>query len=130
MNNEMLFENDSDNSFDTDVESVYFNSNHFLIKRIKHNRNRPRINNGNNIGALSFYIIWEDNTETTEPIQNLIDKDNESVNEHILDIINDYKNTAREYPRNNRCCIMCFNKINNGMFMCYRHTKMYSFLNS
>ena len=115
-------------NYDSDNDSIDFNRNQYYIKRVKHNRNRGRINNGIYIGALAFDILWCDNTNTREPIQNLIYKDTESVNEYIIDYINDYKIIAHEYPRKNRCCIMCFHKVHNGAFMCNKHNRIYSFL--
>lgn len=124
-------ETSSQCSLDSDLTSIDLETQQtsiMLVKRVKYNKNRPRINSGIYIGSLAFDIIWEDNSETREPIQNLIDKDSESVNEFILDIIEDYKQTAIKYPRNNRCCIMCWHKVYNGAFMCSNHTLMYSFL--
>ena len=118
----------SQGSLGSDLSSIDLNSEKHEVKKVKHNRNRPRINSGIYIGSLAFDIIWEDNSETREPIQNLIDKDSESINEFILDIIKDYKQTAINYPMNNRCCIMCFHKVHNGAFMCSKHTLMYAFL--
>lgn len=115
-------------SLDSELSSVDLNTQQYIVKRIKHNRNRPRINYGLYIGSLAFDIIWEDNSETREPIQNLIDKESETVNEFVQVIIEDYKETAIKYPRNNRCCIMCCNKVYNGSFMCSKHTLMYFFL--
>lgn len=120
---------DSANSLGSDIDSIDLNSNQFSVQRVKHNRNRPRMNNGRHIGALAFDIVWEDDSVTREPIQNLIDKDSESVNEYIIDIINDYKKTARDYPRNYRFCLMCYHKVHNGDFICSKHTLMYPFLN-
>lgn len=120
---------DSENSLGSDIDSIDLNRNQFSVQRVKHNRNRPRINYGRYVGALAFDIVWEDDTVSREPIQNLIDKDSGSVNEYIIDIINDYKKTARYYPRNYRFCLMCYHKVHNGDFMCSKHTLMYPFLN-
>ena len=127
-NNQLEIEISSQSSLNTDINSIDLNTQQFIVKRVKHNRNRPRINYGLYIGSLAFDIIWEDNSETREPIQNLIDKESESVNEFIQDIIEDYKQTAIKFPRNNRCCIMCWHKVYNGAFMCSNHTLMYTFL--
>lgn len=121
-------ETSSQGSLESDLSSIDLDTQLNNIKRVKHNKNRPRINYGLYIGALAFDIIWEDNSETREPIQNLIHKESESVNEFILDIIEDYKQTAIKYPRNNRCCIMCLHKVHNGSFICSKHTLMYAFL--
>jgi len=118
----------SQNSLNSNMSTVNLNDEEYNVKRIKHNRNKPRIFHGLYIGALAFDIIWEDNSETREPLQNLINKENESVNEFIIDIIEDYKQTAIKYPHNNRCCIMCWHKVYNGSFMCSKHTLMYTFL--
>tara|TARA_B100001093_G_C26827351_1_gene1014636 strand:- start:40 stop:441 length:402 start_codon:yes stop_codon:yes gene_type:complete len=118
---------DSDSSLNSSLES--FNLNENTIKKIKHNRNRPRINYGNHFGSLAFDVVWTDDTITREPIQNLIYKETEEVNEHILDILNDYRLTAQKYPSNNRMCIMCFNKVHNGFIMCTKHRQKYNFLN-
>lgn len=118
----------SQNSLNSDMSSVNLNDEEYIVKRIKHNRNKPRIYHGLYIGALAFDVIWEDNSVTREPLQNLINKENETVNEFIIDIIEDYKQTAINYPKNNRCCIMCWHKVYNGSFMCSKHTLMYTFL--
>ena len=118
----------SQDSLDTELNSINLNMQQYNVRRVKYNRNRPRINYGMYIGSLAFDIIWEDNSETREPIQNLIDKENESINEFVIDIIEDYKQTAIKFPRNNRCCIMCWHKVYNGSFMCSKHTLMYNFL--
>ena len=118
----------SQNSLDFELSSIDLDTKQYNVRRIKHNRNRPRINYGVYMGSLAFDIIWEDNSETREPIQNLIDKENESINEFIQDIIEDYKQNAIKYPRNNRCCIMCWHKVHNGAFMCSNHMLMYTFL--
>ena len=118
----------SENSLDSQLSSIDLNTDQYNVKRIKYNRNRPRINYGLYIGSLAFDVIWEDNSETREPIQNLIEKENQRVNEFVQDIIEDYKQTAIKYPRNNRDCIMCWHKVYNGAFMCSKHTLMYSFL--
>ena len=117
----------SEDSLLSDIETIDLNNS--FIKKIKHNRNRPRINTEPFLFALAFDIVWEDDSETREPIQNLINKDTYEVNEHIIDIINDYKKSAIKYPRINRCCIMCINKVNSGMFMCFEHIQEYNFLN-
>lgn len=117
------------NSLESELSSIDLNEGQYNVLRIKHNRNRPRINNGKYLGALAFDIIWQDHSETREPIQNLIDKDNDSINEFIINIILDYKETAIKYPRNNRCCIMCWEKATNGLFMCYEHNQIFNFLN-
>ena len=131
-------DNDSDNqhynelhsssSISSQLTSITLDSDEFLVIKIKHNRNRPRINNGQYIGSLAFDVIWQDNTETREPLQNLINKDTKNINEHIIDIIDDYKQTARLYPYNNRCCLMCNNYVYNGNFLCGEHFKDYSFI--
>lgn len=134
MNNELIFldenelDSDSENSIGSNIDSIDLNNNQFLVKRIIYNRNRPRINNGRYIGALAFDIQWNDDSITREPIQNLIDKDSESINEHIIDIIDDYKKTTRLFPRNNRLCIMCNHKVFNGDFICSKHSLIYTFL--
>lgn len=134
---ENLMENDneynvieisSQDSLLSELSSINLNTEEYNVKRIKHNRNRPRINYGIYLGALAFDIIWEDNSETREPIQNLINKECEEINEFIQDIIEDYKQTAIKYPRNNRCCIMCWDKVYNGAFMCNKHSLIYKFL--
>ena len=127
-NNQLEIEISSQSSLNTNINSIDLNTDQFIVKKLKHNRNRPRINYGLYIGSIAFDIVWEDNSETREPIQNLIDKENESINEFIVDIIEDYKQTAIKYPKNNRCCIMCWHKVYNGAFMCNKHTLMYTFL--
>jgi len=117
----------SEDSSLSDIETVDLN-NSFIVKKIKHNRNRPRIYIEPFLYALAFDVVWEDNTETREPIQNLINNNTHEVNENIIDIIKDYKETAIKYPRINRCCIMCINKVNNGRFMCFEHAQEYNFL--
>ena len=119
----------SNESLNSDVNSIDLNINQYKIKRIKYNRNRPRSNHNIYFGALAFDVIWNNNTVTREPIQNLIDKDNEIINEHLIDIIEDYKITAQRFPTNNRCCIMCYHKVYNGAFMCSKHNLIYSFIN-
>lgn len=126
-NNYNEIEVSSQNSLDSELSSIDLDTQH-NVKRIKHTRNRPRINYGIYMGSLAFNIIWEDNSETREPIQNLIDKESESVNEFVQDIIEDYKQTAIKYPKNNRYCIMCWHKVYNGAFMCSKHKLMYNFL--
>lgn len=125
---EIEIEASTQNSLDSDLISIDLNIDQFNIKRIKHNRNRQRINNGIYMGSLAFDIIWQDNSETREPLQNLIDKNTESINEFIIDIIEDYKKTAINYPTHNRCCIMCWHKVHDGDFMCNKHRLMYTFL--
>lgn len=123
-----LLSDTSENSLLSDLSSINLNSDSYTIKKIKHNRNRPRYNHEPFLFALAFDIVWNDYTETREPIQHLINKDTQQVNEHVLDIINDYKQTAIDYPRNNRCCIMCMNKSLHGRMMCYEHLQEYNFL--
>lgn len=118
----------SQGSLDSELSSIDLDTQQYNVKRIKYNRNRSRINYGMYMGSLAFDIIWHDNSETREPIQNLIDKENESINEFVQDIIEDYKQTAIKYPSNNRCCIMCWHKVYNGSFMCSKHALMYTFL--
>lgn len=117
------------NSLESELSSIDLNEGQYNVLRIKHNRNRPRISHGKYLGALAFDIIWQDYSETREPIQNLIDKDSNSINEFIIDAISDYKETAIKYPSNNRCCIMCWQKATNGLFMCYEHNQIFNFLN-
>ena len=118
---------DEDNaSLNSGLESIDLNEH--TVKRIKHNRNRPRINNGNYLGSLAFDVVWSDDTITREPINNLINKGTQEVNENLIEILNDYKLTAQTYPTNNRMCIMCFQKVMNGSFMCYEHRVQYPFL--
>lgn len=118
----------SENSLLSDLSSINLNSDSITIKKIKHNRNRPRYNHEPFLFALAFDVVWNDDTETREPIQNLINKYTQEVNEYLLDIINDYKQTAINYPRNNRCCIMCINKSIHGMIICSEHLQEYNFL--
>ena len=113
-------------SLSSSLESINLNDN--IVKRIINNRNKPRINYGEYLGSLAFDILWNDDTITREPIQNLINKETEEVNEFIIDTINDYKITAQKYPTNNRMCIMCYNKVYNGAFMCSNHCLKYPFL--
>ena len=80
----------SQGSLDSELSSIDLDTKQYNVKRVKHNRNRPRINHGMYMGSLAFDIIWEDNSETREPIQNLIDKETESINEFVQDIIEDY----------------------------------------
>ena len=115
-------------SFGSDINSIDLDNTRFLVKRIKYNRNNARMNYGLYIGALAFDVIWEDDTETREPIQNLICKETKSVNEHLINIINDYKNTARQFPSNSRCCLMCNNYVHHGQIICGYHFNDYSFL--
>lgn len=105
-------------SIDSDLESINLSNN---IKRIKNIRNRTRIYSGNYIGALAIDIIWEDNSETREPIQNLINSSFENINQCISELIEDYRQTAIKYPFNNRCCLMCWNKVYNGNILCNNH---------
>jgi hypothetical protein len=128
--NNIVFEPEisSQDSLGSQLSSIDLHTQQYNVRRIKYNRNRPRINYGMYIGSLAFDIIWEDNSETREPMQNLIDKENESINEFVIDIIEDYKQTAIKYPRNNRCCIMCWHKVYNGSFMCSKHMLIYNFL--
>jgi len=121
-------ESSSQNSLSSTVSSIDLNDNRFNVKRIRYNCNRPRITHEEYLGAIAFDVIWEDNTETREPIQNLIDIENKTINDSIIDILHDYIKTARDFPSNNRCCIMCYNKVHNGSFMCHIHNKIFSFL--
>ena len=123
-----LMSDTSENSLLSDLSSINLNSDSYTIKKIKHNRNRPRYNHEPFLFALAFDVVWNDDTETREPIQNLINKYTQEVNEHVLDIINDYKQTAIDYPRNNRCCIMCINKSIHGMIFCAEHLSEYNFV--
>ena len=121
-------ENESDLSEIGSLTTIDLNKNSFEVLRVKHNINRPRINYGKYIGALAFDIIWKDNTETREPIQHLIyqiHNGNFIINEFIEEIIQDYKETARKYPSNNRCCLFCYKKVFNGNFMCNKHKNKY-----
>lgn len=120
----MIESNESDE--ESNVSTVDLNQ--YFVKRIISNRTRPRIYNGYYYGALAFDIVWDDNTISREPIQNLINKETNEVNEHIIDIINDYKIKAQLYPRHNRMCIMCLKKVHNGAFMCNNHSLQYYFL--
>lgn len=115
-------------SSELSLMTIDIDKNKFDVQRIRHNRNKPRISYGKYLGSLAFDIVWEDNSETREPLQNLIDIETESVNLFIIDFIEDYKKTAIKYPKNNRCCIMCHDKVFNGAFMCSKHRLMYSFL--
>ncbi len=115
-------------SSELSLMTIDIDKNKFDVQRIKHNRNKPRISYGQYLGSLAFDIIWDDNSETREPLQNLIDIETESINLFIIDFIEDYKKTAIKYPKNNRCCIMCYDKVFNGAFMCSKHRLMYSFL--
>jgi hypothetical protein len=117
-------------SLESELESIDLNTLQYNIKRIKNNKSRPRINHGFYIGSLAFDIVWQDDSETREPIQNLIDIQTESINEFIIDTIEDYKQTAINYPTNNRCCLMCWQKVHNGNFLCNKHKSMYYFLNN
>lgn len=112
----------------SELSVITLNGNEYIVERIKHNINRPRINYGEYIGALAFDIVWSDETETREPIQNLINKETQELNDFIIPIIDDYKNTARNYPNRNRCCIMCVHKAQRGIIMCRKHQSIYSFL--
>ena len=115
-----------DESLNSSLESIDLNEH--TVKRIKNNRNKTRINYGEHIGSLAFDVVWSDETITREPIQNLINKHTEEVNEYLIDIIDDYKVTAQTYPTNNRMCIMCFTKVYNGAIMCSNHCLKYPFL--
>ena len=132
-NNEILEQldvlSDSDDSLDSSLDSIELNIEHFEIKRIKNTKRPFRITYGEHYGTLGFHIIWKDNTESRESILNLIDKEAELVNEHIIDILRDYKETAQHFPHNNRLCIMCYNKAHNGLIMCNHHNNIYNFLN-
>lgn len=122
-------ESSSQSSIVESLESIDLNKK-YMVKRIRHNRNRPRIHNCDKFGgALAFDVIWENCEETREPIQNLIDKEEETINEFVLEILDDYITTARNYPYRNRCCIMCKKRVYNGAFMCKKHVEQYSFLN-
>lgn len=125
----VLSDNDSDNSLGSSLDSIELNIEHFEIKRIKNTKRPFRIIYGEHYGTLGFDIIWKDNTESRESILNLIDKEAELVNEHIIDILRDYKETAQHFPHNNRLCIMCYNKAHNGLIMCNHHNNIYNFLN-
>lgn len=117
-------------SLESELESIDLNTLQYNIKRIKNNRSRPRISHGLYIGSLAFDIVWQDDSETREPIQNLIDIPTESINELIINTIEDYKQTAINFPTNNRCCLMCWQKVYNGNFLCSKHKSMYYFLNN
>lgn len=119
---------DDDLSEISELSDITLNSNEYIVERIRHNINRPRINYGEYIGALAFDIIWSDQTETREPIQNLINKQTQELNDFIIPIIDDYKNTARNYPNRNRSCIMCVHKAQRGLIMCKKHIDIYFFL--
>lgn len=125
--NVVLF-TDSEQSIDSELSSIDLN-NYFNVKRIKHSRNRPRIINDMYYGSLAFDVVWEDDSETREPLQNFISNDLMTINECILEIIKDYKITAMKYPKNNRFCIMCYCKVNNGNILCLNHKLQYNFLN-
>lgn len=125
--NVVLF-SDSEQSLDSELSSIDL-ENFFTVKRIKHNRNRPRITNDMYHGSLAFDVVWEDDSETREPLQNFISNELGTINEDIMEIIKDYKRTAMKYPKNNRFCIMCYCKVNNGNILCNNHNVNYNFLN-
>ena len=128
-NNLMEIEIETDiSSILSDISSIDLNMNELNVKRIKNNRNRPRINYGIHLGALAFDILWEDDSESREPIQHLINIDNETINEYIINIIQDYKDTCKKFPTKNRCCIMCYDKVYNGSFICSKHSLQYNFM--
>ena len=128
-------ESSSQCSSNDTLESIdLINNNNNNIYRIKHNRNRSRIKysdkHGNKFSeALAFDVIWETGEETREPIQNLINYNEQKVNEFVLEILDDYIITARKYPHRKRSCIMCKRRVYNGALICKKHSGKYSFLN-
>ena len=127
--NDFNLNNNYNNDYNSDDNSVELNKDSFVVKRIKANTNRPRINSGIYMGAFAFDVIWKDGTETREPIQNLICTETKTINEDIIDTIYDHIITARNFPFNNRRCMMCFHKVYNGATMCSKHSSIYYFLN-
>jgi hypothetical protein len=125
---ELILYSSSQESIHSDISSINLNSNEFLVKRIKFSRNIPRINNGINIGSLAFDIIWEDDSESREPIQNLINFETQQVNYYLCEILSDFNKNAIKYPNYNRCCIMCYNKAEIGKILCNNHMSQFNFL--
>ena len=111
----------------TDMETIDLNNSEHIVECIKHNRNRPRSNVLPYIGSMAFDIVWQDGTESREPLQNLIDTNSKIINYHVIEFINDYKNTAIKYPTVNRNCLFCYEKVFNGRIICNNH-HIYSFI--
>ena len=125
---EHILYSSSQESLYSNLSSIDLNSNQFIVKRIKFTRNIPRINNGEYIGSLAFDIIWEDDSESREPIQNLINFETQQVNYYLSEILSDFNKNAIKYPNYNRCCAMCYNKAQIGKILCNNHMSQFSFL--
>ena len=96
---------------------------HLPIKRIKFNRNKPRMTYGKYRDALAFDVVTNKDTSIIrEPIQSFINLENKIIYKEILQTLIDYKETARLYPYCNRCCLMCLKKVHYGNIFCKKHS--------
>ncbi len=127
-NNYIFNENENKNENENENENENVNNPTLNILRIKHNRNRPRMSHELWDGAIAFDICWSDNSESREPLQCLIFPDIKYINKYVIDIIKDYKEIAEQYPNNNRKCLMCHEKVNNGHILCLNDYYKYSFI--
>ena len=72
-------------------------------------------------GCLEFGVVWKNGGFTTEPIWNLIDIDDKSVNEKILPILRFYNETTKNYPTIKRQCWFCKRYCIKGKDICCSH---------
>jgi hypothetical protein len=111
------------------VDSIDLEINQYKIISIKHNRNRPRYVGSSNLlnqeqyfGALAFDVVWENGNEKRLPLNYFINDTLETLNNSVIkEIMIDYIKIARKYPKNNRCCFLCYNKVYNGNILCGIH---------
>lgn len=73
-------------------------------------------------GCLEFGVTWRDSSTTVEPIWNLIDIDDKSVNEKLYPLLRYYHESTLRYPNTKRQCWFCKRWCNKGKDICYAHS--------
>jgi hypothetical protein len=74
------------------------------------------------LGCLEFGVTWREGDHTIEPIWNLIDISDKSVNEKLYPLLNFYHSNTLAYPNTKRQCWFCKRLCNKGKDICYVHS--------
>ena len=71
-------------------------------------------------GEMMVEVIWEDGSDSVQPLSDFYNLGAGGVyyNEHMDVIVTSHKNKAIKYPYHKRHCLVCDERVYNGMLFC------------
>ena len=87
-----------------------------MIYNVKHIVQKRSMKRNKDTGEMMVKVIWEDGTKNFEPLCSFYN--GLHYNEHMDVKITEHKQTAIEYPYHKRHCLVCDERVYDGMIFC------------